>query len=343
MTRKIIAVTGLGTTSVIVLIILLFSSLYLYHIGIERKSQAVYSHNRQLVAKVEQKEQGQAFSIMAVADKSDYATLEHIPINWVENQYYETWTVTSFDGLNLVGYFFPAKTKTDRTVILAHGYGGQGLEMGRFAEFYAERLGYNVLLPDARGHGASEGSYIGFGWPDRLDYLLWIEQVITRTGSDAQIALHGLSMGGALVMMTSGESLPDQVKVIVEDSGYTSVYDVLSHQLKRAYNLPAFPLISAASMLTEIRAGYNFTEASSIKQVEKNKTPMLFIHGALDTLVPVEMVWKLYDASQAAKQLYIATAAGHGMAYDVDRPTYENIVTDFIGQYIDNKSELYCY
>jgi fermentation-respiration switch protein FrsA (DUF1100 family) len=88
----------------------------------------------------------------------------------------------------------------------------------------------------------SEGDYIGFGWPDRKDYLLWIQKVLDRVGNNAQIALHGVSMGGATVMMVSGESLPQQVKVIVEDSGYTSVYEELSYQMNRIFNLPSFPL-----------------------------------------------------------------------------------------------------
>ena len=80
-----------------------------------------------------------------------------------------------------------------------------------YADFFYEKMGYNVLLTDARGHGASEGGYFGFGWPERKDYGLWIEKVIERVGDHAQIALFGVSMGAATVMMVSGEDLPAQV------------------------------------------------------------------------------------------------------------------------------------
>ena len=57
---------------------------------------------------------------------------------------------------------------------MAHGYMGSAETMSVFAKMYHD-WGYNVLAPDARGHGKSQGDYIGFGWPDRKDYVQWIE------------------------------------------------------------------------------------------------------------------------------------------------------------------------
>ena len=85
--------------------------------------------------------------------------------------------------------------------------------MFTFAAYYG-RQGYHVLMPDLRGCGESGGDFIGMGWPDRLDMLQWINWIIQRD-PEAQIVLHGISMGGATVMMTAGESLPPQVKAIV--------------------------------------------------------------------------------------------------------------------------------
>ena len=85
--------------------------------------------------------------------------------------------------------------------------------------------GWNVLLPDMRTHGESEGKYIGMGWLDRLDVLKWID-LIRERDEQAQIILHGVSMGGATVMMTSGEALPENVRAVIDDCGYTSVWDI---------------------------------------------------------------------------------------------------------------------
>ncbi|MCI3860385.1 hypothetical protein MQC79_04715 [Lactococcus garvieae] len=63
--------------------------------------------------------------------------------------------------------------------------------MARYMQMYHE-LGYNVLASDDRGAGTSEGNYIGFGWPDRLDYVKWIDKVIEYNGLQSQIALFGV-------------------------------------------------------------------------------------------------------------------------------------------------------
>ncbi|WP_042350291.1 alpha/beta hydrolase [Bacillus massiliigorillae] len=253
---------------------------------------------------------------------------------WLARTTFEDVTITSDDGLKLKGYYFEAKKPTNKTVIIAHGYSGVAKDMARFAKFYQEKLDYNVLMPDARGHGESEGNYIGFGWPERRDYQKWINYIIEKNGQDSEIVLHGVSMGGATVLMTSGEELPKQVKAIVEDCGYTSAEGVLKYQLKRMYNLPSFPIIGSTSAMTKLRAGYTFAEASALEQVKKAKLPILFIHGEDDTFVPVEMVHELYKAAKTEKELYLVPNAEHGNAYDANPATYEQKVTEFIGKYI---------
>lgn len=148
----------------------------------------------------------------------------------------------------------------------------------------------------------SQGDYIGFGWPDRKDYVQWIEKVLTENGQQEQITLYGVSMGAATVMMTSGEKLPDNVKAIVEDCGYSTVNQELQYQLKELFNLPSFPLVNVTSGITKLRAGYFFGEASAVKQLQKNHLPMLFIHGENDTFVPFSMLDEVYNATQGPKE-----------------------------------------
>ena len=178
------------------------------------------------------------------------------------------------------------------------------MHMARYIRLF-HNLGYNVLAPDDRASGRSQGKYITFGWPDRLDYVKWIKQVIAKKGSDSQIGLFGVSMGGATVMMVSGERLPKQVKAIVEDCGYSSIESELSEQLKQQFNLPKEPMITAARIMGTIRVGYDFGKGSSTKQLEKNKLPIFFIHGDSDTFVPTKMVYENYKATSAPKKLWV--------------------------------------
>jgi fermentation-respiration switch protein FrsA (DUF1100 family) len=237
------------------------------------------------------------------------------------------------DGLKLHACFIPASTPEHRIAILPHGYSADWHTMAVFARLY-HRMGYGLLMPDARGHGESEGKYVGFGWPDRMDVLEWIQAAITYDAK-ARIVLHGVSMGAATVMMVSGETLPPQVKAIVEDCGYTSAWEELRWVLRRIFHIPAVPFLYTTSLLTRIRMGFGFRQASALRQVARSQTPMLFIHGDADAFVPFEMVQRLYDACGAEKELYVVPDAGHGMAYATAKEGYENKVAEFVGRYVN--------
>lgn len=92
-------------------------------------------------------------------------------------------------------------------------------------------------------------------------------------GDSTQMVVHGISMGGATTMMVSGEEQQPFVKCFVEDCGYTSVWDEFSHELKSSFGLPPFPLMYTTSWLCEKKYGWNFKEASSLKQVAKCQLP----------------------------------------------------------------------
>lgn len=216
--------------------------------------------------------------------------------NFVSKYKPNTLTIRSFDKLNLKGYEYMNEPSSHKWAIVVHGYSGRASEMTKYVRSFYEQ-GYNVIAPDLRGHGNSEGDYVGMGWHDRKDVLIWIQQILKKD-PNAEIALFGVSMGGATVMMTSGEDLPSNVKVIIEDCGYSTVIDEFTYQLKDLFHLPKFPVMNAANTVTKLRAGYNLEEASAVKQVAKSKTPMLFIHGDADTFVPFEMLDEVYNAAK---------------------------------------------
>lgn len=253
---------------------------------------------------------------------------------WFQGKLWESIQMKSFDGLNLYGAYLKAKAPTDKTVILVHGYTGRGSGMAFLARYYYEELGYSVLMPDLRGHGQSEGNYIGFGWHDRKDLMQWINYIIEKQGASSQIVLHGISMGGGTVLMTSGEELPKSVKCIVSDCAYTSAKDILLFQMKKMFNIPAFPLMQVTSLICKLRAGYFFEEASALNAVKKSKMPIIFIHGSEDKFVPTKMVYPLYEALNAEKELFIVPKAGHGYAYWVDEQGYKKHVEEFITRFI---------
>ena len=251
--------------------------------------------------------------------------------SWATASQVKTLTITSDDGLKLKARWFQ-KNGSHKWVIAVHGYHSDMGAMEPYAQWYNEQ-GFQVLTPDLRAHGTSEGDYIGMGWLDRKDILLWIDTIL-KEDAQAQIVLHGVSMGAATVMMTSGETLPDNVKAIVEDCGYTSVWDIFSSEMKVRFGLPDFPLMNVSSMMSSFKAGYDWKEASALEQVKKSRTPMLFIHGDQDDFVPTDMVYPLYEAAAGEKQLLVVKGAGHAKARETDSDLYWRTVRSFLSSYV---------
>lgn len=254
-------------------------------------------------------------------------------ISWLLNHSnYTDEYITSSDNLKLHSYKIKNETSSDKWVITVHGYTSEGINMSSYAKKYYDN-GYNVLIPDLRAHGLSEGDYIGMGWDDRLDIISWINYILNED-PNAEIILHGVSMGAATVLMTSGEEIPSNVKAIVADCGYTSVWDEFAYQLDDLFSLPEFPILNVSSIVAKIRAGYFLGEASSIDQVKKSKTPILYIHGDQDDFVPYYMMEELYNATSSEKEMLTIKGAEHAKASEVDPETYWTTVNNFINKYI---------
>ena len=217
-------------------------------------------------------------------------------------------------------------------VIAVHGYTDSAYFMVNSVKQFLN-YGYNVLIPDLRAHGKSEGKYIGMGWKDRLDIIKWIDYLIATYGN-IKIILYGISMGAATVMMTSGENLPSNVRMVIEDCGYTSVWDEFGYELKYLFHMPTFPALYNANIITKIKAGYSLKKASCIKQIKKSKIPILFIHGDKDKFVPFYMLDKLYNSATCPKEKLVIKNAGHAEAQIIDPEKYWHTVRKFIKRYI---------
>lgn len=215
-------------------------------------------------------------------------------------------------------------------VIMVHGYRGDGASIIAPIKKMKE-AGYSLLVPDLRGHGESEGDYIGMGCDDRLDILEWIRFLLNRD-KNASIVLYGVSMGAATVMNVAGENIPDEVKCIIEDCGYTNVWDLFQAHFDMNRFESAI-VLRAGSLVTKIRAGYNIMDNQPIQQIQKSQRPILFIHGDEDDFVPFSMVDKLYNAAKCEKEKLVIQGAGHANSCAINPKLYYQTIFDFIEKY----------
>lgn len=249
----------------------------------------------------------------------------------------DTFVVMPTTGKRAHALFVRSPRAKGRTAVLVHGYCDNATRMLPIARIYNRELRANVLLPDLYAHGQSDGDAIQMGWKDRLDVLHWISLApeLFRTEADSmRLVVHGISMGAATTMCVSGEQTPQYVKCFVEDCGYTSVWDEFSNEISARFSLPDFPLMYTASWLVQVKYGWNFNEASPLKQVAKCQKPMLFIHGDNDTFVPTWMVYPLYEAKPQPKALWIAHGSKHADAYGDYKEEYTHRVLEFVKKYM---------
>lgn len=252
-------------------------------------------------------------------------------IKWLEKNGEEV-EIISRDGLKLRGYEIKANPKSNVWLIAVHGYMGKGLDMVQYVQKFIN-YGYNSLIVDLRAHGRSEGEYVGMGWLDHYDLQIWIDKIIEEN-KDCKIILYGISMGAATVSMTTGEDIPENVKVAIADCGYTTVWDEFKVHLRRVLHVLPFPLLYVASLMSKIFAGYRFKEASTLKQVKKSKTPTLFIHGACDKFVPYDMLDKIYNSANCEKEKLEIEEATHAESANVNPEKYWSTIETFIKKYI---------
>lgn len=197
-----------------------------------------------------------------------------------------------------------------------------------------KELHANILAPDCRACGESEGNWVGFGWPDRLDVASWIDYIIQHKGEDHQIVLCGISMGAATILSSSGEALPSNVKAICADCGYDSLKDLFEYLIHRYAHIPPAQFIWSADFYFKKWFGYRLSDVQPIAQVSKTNIPILFIHGAEDHFVPTKMSLDMYDACHSPEEKLIVPKAGHAMSALLAEELYFSTMRDFFNLYI---------
>ena len=243
-------------------------------------------------------------------------------------------TIVGYRDFKVHACYVPARdpATAQGTSIVVHGYGDNHLVFLYLVRMYRDELNYNVLFPDLQYHGYSEGDHVQMGWNDRLDIEKWIE-VAHDVFQDDFMVLHGVSMGAAAVMMTSGDPLPEYVRCFIEDCGYSSVVVQFNNNRKQSFWFIPPDVLQSASLVTRNKYGWGFWEASSLKQLAKCDRPMLFIHGDKDDFVPFSNLQKNYDAKvNGYKEMWVAEGAVHANAFAKHPEEYRQHVRDFLAR-----------
>jgi pimeloyl-ACP methyl ester carboxylesterase len=185
---------------------------------------------------------------------------------------------------------------TAPTVLLFYGNGQCAQTTGGVIYIFLQ-LGYNVLTPDYPGYGMSGGSPSEKGLFEAGE-VCWTYLTDGMKLAPDQIHLVGWSLGTGVAIELASKHQPATLTTI---SAYTSMTDMASRTA---------PILPVRWILR-----HKFDNAAKIANV---KSPILMIHGQVDTIIPHEMTKTLATLTTAPTRTYSPATADHNNIFDVD-------------------------
>ena len=295
-----------------IVLILLLTAFYFILLWAFRKAFDVPAHLRSIDYRA---------SVDQVRDEVSHDRMMELAEELVARPY-ERVTITSRDGLTLVGKYYRNAPDESRLEILFHGWRSIPARDGCGGAKIARDLGFNQLIVDQRAHGESEGKALTFGIKERYDCLDWVNYAVSRFGKDVRILLGGVSMGAATVLMAAELPLPENVVGITGDCGYSSP-EAIIRKVCRDMGIPDRLGYLIVDLSARLFCGVSLKDASATEALRHARVPVMLMHGEEDDFVPYPMALELYDACNAPrKRLLSIPRAGHGLSFFYDNETY---------------------
>jgi fermentation-respiration switch protein FrsA (DUF1100 family) len=224
---------------------------------------------------------------------------------------YESVRFGTADGLTLTGWFVPAATDNQPTLLFFHGNAGNiGHRLESITVFH--RLGLNVFIVDYRGYGQSEGRPTEAG-TYRDAEAAWAWLVNQRQIAPERIIIFGRSLGGGVAAYLAQKNRP---AALILESTFTSAVDVAAQ---------SYPFLPVGWLM---RIQY-----STQQRLSTIDCPVLIIHSPNDRVIPYPHGQQLYAAANEPKQ-FLQINGGHNDGFVVSNQVYETGVAQFINQYV---------
>ena len=246
----------------------------------------------------------------------------------------EEFDVPATDGVILRGWKVSPKIPNHDWVMLFHGQSDNRVGMTGYANFLL-RAGYNVLMMDARAHGASGGTMATYGWKERWDTKSIVTALYASETPHRLFAL-GESMGAAIALQSA--AVEPRISAVVAEASFSNLrevtYDYAGLQFSPWLGKTLFrPATIVALRAAEKEGGFRADDVSPEQAVASRSFPVLLICGTLDRRIPCRHARRIFNSAIGPKQLWIVPGAQHAAALGTEPAEFKRRVLAFFAKY----------
>jgi dipeptidyl aminopeptidase/acylaminoacyl peptidase len=226
---------------------------------------------------------------------------------------FETVEFVTADGRNLRGWFFPLEDSNAPAILYAPGT-AKDQRSGLSLVKPLNEAGFQVLLFSYRGHGESDGTRFGFtyGAKESEDVDAAVRYLHQQRGIQ-KIGAIGHSAGAVSIILSAARSA--EIDAVVAASPFASLEEVW--KTNRPMIFPDF-LMDAIMESSEQLRGYSREQVRALDAIGKlSPRPLLYIHGDQDKRISTEQAYRLFEAAEGPKELWLLENADHGEVHAV--------------------------
>ena len=254
----------------------------------------------------------------------DTITTVHNSLAQIRKLPCEELTITSQDGLKLKGFYYPNDSKT--TVIWVHGYTSHAERESAFPGLFYRSLGCNVLIPYLRAHGPSEGKYITLGALEHLDMMRWVDKV-NEMHPDGKIVIHGLSMGGGIVLDLACKEMKN-VACLISDAPSVNVDGIFADVSRSVFKKDHAMVYACACSRFLNEFGVPTVAFDRVRNISKGKYPLLLSAGSNENMD--EVLQEIKKNNPQDTEVVILPGCNHGNGMYKQTELYQAAIKDFL-------------
>ena len=222
---------------------------------------------------------------------------------------YESVEVPGAGGIIQRGYLVvPRAGVPVRGVLLfIHGIGSGKEAFVDSARDYA-RAGFAALIYDQRGHGASGGTYITYGFHERHDVGHWVDFLKTRFPG-VPIGVWGNSLGGAVALQAL--SVEPRLAFGVVSSTFAELHQVVHDYQTRYLRGVSLGFLTDYALHRAGRiGGFDPRDVRPAEAARRVHQPLLLIHGTDDRRIALDHAERIFANVAAADKTFVRVPGG---------------------------------